>query len=48
MREKLYKKIVDVINRVAVCFVTRSANLACDWLYYQDEEPDAVKKFRRF
>ncbi len=23
-------------------------NLACNWLYYQEEEPEEVKKMRKF
>ncbi|MFR6665858.1 MAG: cyclic lactone autoinducer peptide [Thomasclavelia spiroformis] len=26
----------------------RSANLACNWLYFQEEEPDEVKRLRKF
>ena len=32
----------------ALKLTARSANLACDWLYFQDEEPDEVKKMRKF
>lgn len=41
-------KILEVINFCALRLTVHSANLACDWLYYQEEEPDEVKKMRKF
>ena len=41
-------KVLEGINLLALKLTARSANLACDWLYFQDEEPDEVKKMRKF
>ena len=51
--KKLFKKkgmykIMSIVNCLAICLVSYNANLACDWLYYQDEEPESVKRFRKF
>lgn len=46
--KKIMYKIMDIVNCLAICLVAYTANLACDWLYYQDEEPQAAKKFRKF
>lgn len=35
-------------NAVALVLVAHSANVACGWLFYQEEEPDEVKKLRKF
>lgn len=46
--DKVTTKVLDGINLLALKLTARSANLACDWLYFQDEEPDEVKKMRKF
>ena len=33
---------------LALCLTAYTANLACNWLYYQEEEPEEVKKMRKF
>lgn len=35
-------------NALALRLTMRSANLACNWLYFQEEEPDEVKRLRKF
>ena len=41
--DKVTTKVLEGINLLALKLTARSANLACDWLYFQDEEPDEVK-----
>ena len=41
-------KILKGINCLALKLTLRSANLACNWLYFQEEEPDEVKSMRKF
>ena len=48
MLSKMTTKILEVINYCAISLTAHSANLACDWLYFQEEEPDEVKKMRKF
>lgn len=40
-------KILEGINALALRLTMRSANLACNWLYFQEEEPDEVKRLRK-
>ena len=42
--DKVKTKVLEGINLLALKLTARSANLACDWLYFQDEEPDEVKR----
>ena len=46
--DKVKTKVLEGINLIALKLTASSANLACDWLYFQDEEPDEVKKMRKF
>ena len=46
--DKVKTKVLEGINLLALKLTARSANLARDWLYFQDEEPDEVKKMRKF
>ena len=46
--DKVKTKVLEGINLLALKLTARSANLACDLLYFQDEEPDEVKKMRKF
>ena len=46
--DKVTTKVLEGINLLALKLTARSANLACDCLYFQDEEPDEVKKMRKF
>lgn len=46
--DKVKTKVLEGINLLALKLTACSANLACDWLYFQDEEPDEVKKMRKF
>lgn len=41
-------KILEVINCFALRLTRRSANHACNWLYFQEEEPEVVKELRKF
>ena len=41
-------KVLGVVNCLALCLTAYTANLACNWLYYQEEEPEEVKKMRKF
>lgn len=41
-------KSIGVVNALALVLVAHTANVACGWLFYQDEEPEEVKKLRRF
>ena len=41
-------KILEGINALALRLTMRSANLACNWLYFQEEEPDEVRRLRKF
>ena len=36
--DKVKTKVLEGINLLALKLTARSANLACDWLYFQDEE----------
>ena len=46
--DKVTTKVLEGIKLLALKFTAPSPNLACDWLYFQDEEPDEVKKMRKF
>lgn len=41
-------KLLEAINCLAFSLTRRSANLACNWLYFQEEEPEEVKELRKF
>ena len=42
--DKVKTKVLEGINLLALKLTARSANLACDWLYFQDEEPEEDEK----
>lgn len=44
IRKSLGIKVLGVVNCLALCLTAYTANLACNWLYYQEE----VKKMRKF
>ena len=48
IRKSLGIKVLGVVNCLALCLTAYTANLACNWLYYQEEEPEEVKKMRLF
>lgn len=48
LSKRIMYKIMDMVNCIAIGLTAYSANLACDWLYYQEEEPEEVKKMRKF
>lgn len=48
IRKSLGIKVLGVVNCLALCLTAYTANLACNWLYYQEEEPEEVKKMRKF
>lgn len=48
IRKSLDIKVLGVVNCLALCLTAYTANLACNWLYYQEEEPEEVKKMRKF
>lgn len=41
-------KIMGVINCLAICLTVCMANRICNWLYFQEEEPEEVKNMRKF
>ena len=41
-------KLLGAVNCLALCLTAYTANLACNWLYYQEDEPEEVKKMRKF
>ena len=48
IRKSLGIKVLGVVNCLALRQCLYTANLACNWLYYQEEEPEEVKKMRKF
>ena len=50
--EKVMKRrrllLTAAVNCLALCLTAYTANLACNWLYYQEDEPEEVKKMRKF
>ena len=40
IRKSLGIKVLGVVNCLALCLTAYTANLACNWLYYQEEEPE--------
>lgn len=41
------KKILGVLNVLAVVLVTQTANSTCVWLYHQPEFPASANKFKK-
>lgn len=48
IRKNLGIKLLGAVNCLALCLTAHTANLACNWLYYQEDEPEEVKKMRKF
>ena len=48
IRKNLGIKLLGAVNCLALCLTAYTANLACNWLYYQEDEPEEVKKMRKF
>ena len=48
IRKNLGIKLLGAVNCRALCFTAYTANRACNWLYYQEDEPEEVKKMRKF
>lgn len=48
MKEILGKKMLELINYLAMKLTIRTANQACNWLYFQEEEPEEIKRMRKF
>lgn len=46
--KKILRKLGHVFNVLAIVLTMHTANTTCDWLYYQAEEPDEVKRMRKF
>ncbi len=44
----LTPEICSILSLVAVFCVTLSANTTCMFLAHQEEQPEGVKKFRKF
>lgn len=48
IRKNLGIKLLGAVNCLALCLTAYTVNLACNWLYYQEDEPEEVKKMRKF
>ena len=48
IRKNLGIKLLGAVNCLAICLTAYTSNLACNWLYYQEDEPEEVKKMRKF
>lgn len=48
LKKPLAIKIFGIVNCLAICLTAYNANLACNWIYFQENEPDEVKKMRKF
>lgn len=48
IRKNLGIKLLGAVNCLALCLTAYTENLACNWLYYQEDEPEEVKKMRKF
>ena len=48
IRKNLGIKLLGAVNCLALCLTAYTANLACNWRYYQEDEPEEVKKMRKF
>ena len=48
IRKNLGIKLLGAVNCLALCLKAYTANLACNWLYYHEDEPEEVKKMRKF
>lgn len=42
------KKIMGVMNCIAVMFVVQTANSACAWIFHQPKFPEEAKKYSKF
>lgn len=47
-RNKNLAKLMGAVNCLALVLVAQTANSACLWILGQPEEPEEVKKMRRF
>lgn len=45
MKTSIVKKMMAVINCLAVVLVAQTANSACIWIFHQPEFPQEAKKF---
>lgn len=45
---KIVMFIVSILNRLAMRTAVSSANASCDWIFFQDEQPDEVTQLRKF
>ena len=48
IRKNMGIKLLGAVNCLALCLTAYTANLACNWLDYQGDEPEGVKKMRKF
>lgn len=46
--KKFLKNLGHAVNALAIALTVHTANTTCDWLYFQAEEPDEVKRMRKF
>lgn len=46
-KANILKKVIGVINCLAVMFVVQTANSACIWIFHQPEFPQEAKKYSK-
>lgn len=47
-KKTVVTKGLKIMNHLAMFTAVNSANAACGWIYHQPEEPEEIKKFRKF
>ncbi len=48
LRNKSLVKFMGIVNTLALVLVAQTANSTCAWILGQPEEPDEVKRMRKF
>ena len=41
------RKLVSLVNGMALMFAMSSVNMACTWIFHQPELPKEAEKFRK-
>lgn len=47
-KKQFIKKVMTVMNCMAIMFVMQTANSACAWIFHQPEFPKEAQKYSKF
>lgn len=47
MKSKIFRKLGDVANFIALMLVVQSANTACVWIFHEPFFPKEANKFKK-